>query len=311
MAEVRKVHRTGEQVTVGRHDYGHGHTAEVVTVGEEAFATHHGRFYTACGYCSPQWSGTKTYHMGVAGGVCFQCAGRGTTGKAIEGEDNLLRVANRRIKDRARREAKRIEQVAAAEAAAAEQVAAFRAAHPEVAAALAEVYAEIPDNTPGSDVDPDAYYTGLYAAEEKWGTFVVEMAGHAEQRGLTDKQAAAVMAEVERRKAWAAEKAAKVAESRHYGTEGQKVVAAPGVVSVAINIESMYGTARMVVIEGTGDYAGVTFKVFGSGATLWETGKGDEVEVTATIKAHEEYDGVAQTALTRAKVKVTKPAEEE
>lgn len=311
MAEETKIHRTGEKVTVGRRDYGRGFTAEVVTVADEQFAEHNGRFYAPCGYCSPQWSGSKTYHMGVMDGVCFQCAGRGTTTKVIEGEDKVVRFAVQRAKAAARREAKRAEQIAAAEAEAAALVAAFEAAHPEVVAVLAAVRAEMPDNAPYSDVDPDAYYEARHDAVEKWGGFVVDMTEQAPFRGLTDKQAEAVMAAVETRKGWHAEKAAKVAASRHYGAEGEKVAAAPGIVRVAFNIESAYGVARMLVIEGTGDYAGVTFKIMGSGATLWDADKGDEVEVTGTIKKHEEYEGVAQTAITRAKVKVTKPAAEE
>ena len=59
----------------------------------------------------------------------------------------------------------------------------------------------------------------------------------------------------------------------------------------------------MLVIEGTGEFAGVTFKTTGTGATLWETEKGQAVEIVATVKKFAEYNGTPQTVLTRSKIK--------
>jgi len=58
----------------------------------------------------------------------------------------------------------------------------------------------------------------------------------------------------------------------------------------------------LVIIEGTAEFTGVTFKLRGTGATLRTAEKGQTVEVHGTIKAHEEYAGIKQTEITRGKI---------
>ena len=97
--------------------------------------------------------------------------------------------------------------------------------------------------------------------------------------------------------------------------EAFQYYAATGVVAVWTTFQTNYSytpvTNALVIVEGTGDYEGVTFKIMGTGQTLWDCGRGDVVEVSGTIKGHGEYEGVKQTQLTRAKVVVTEAAETE
>lgn len=282
-----------QTVMLGRRDYGHGVTATLVVIDGEPFAEYAGFFYSPCGFCSPQWSGTKDYHLGVYGGVCFQCTGKGYA-RRYESRAKIEALVKRRKSDRARADRKRQE----ADAAAAAKVAEWEQAHPDEAAVLASLRAMADESTEAA-----------YAVEERWGAFLWSLASQASYRPLSPKQTAAVMGAVARVANREAEAAAKAAGQRYY--DGAKAVAAPGVVTVAITVDTAYGASRLVVVEGTGDYEGVTFKMFGTGVTLWEARRGDKVEVTGSVKDRDEYEGTPQTVLTRAKIVVTEAAPEE
>jgi hypothetical protein len=90
---------------------------------------------------------------------------------------------------------------------------------------------------------------------------------------------------------------------RYAGVEGGKVTVT-GTVKVNAHVESRYGSSRLVIIEGTGDDAGVTLKTFGTSAWHYDVEVGDDVEVTATVKSHEVYGGTKQTSVIRPKGKV-------
>lgn len=309
--EVKKIGR----VTVGRHDAGRGFETDLVQIAGETVAKVHQSggvvYMTPCGYCDPAFSGSKTYYSHVLAGVCFQCNGAGTS-RTYDSPEQIVRLVKRREADRARRARKEAERLAEQDRKRDE----WAAANPEVVAALAEVAADMPRLDPAEQPSlaaEAAYYEASEAAREKWGGFLTDLAAQAEHRPLSEKQTAAVVAAVDRAKAEHAEAEAKVAASRHYGAKGEKVTAATGTVVVRATYDATYGyqtrTGMLLVIEGTGEYAGVTFKVSGTGKTLWDAARGDEVEVSGTIKDHGEYEGVAQTILTRAKIKVTAEAE--
>lgn len=272
-----------QTVTLGRRDYGHGVTATLVVIDGEPFAEFRGHYFSPCGFCSPQWSGTKDYHLGVFGGVCFQCNGRGYH-KRYESLAKVEALVKRRKSDRARAERKRAAEDAAKDAARA----AWAQAHPEEAEVLAAILAT--------------------EQQERWGEFLWSLACQSTYRPLSEKQTAAVLPAVERLAARETAAAEKAAGQRYH--EGPKVAAATGKVTVAMNVEGYMpgSSSRLVVVEGTGEHEGVTFKMLGTGVTLWEARRGDMVEVTGSVKKLEQYEGTPQTVLTRAKVVVTEAA---
>lgn len=99
-----------------------------------------------------------------------------------------------------------------------------------------------------------------------------------------------------RRQAEAEERANKRAAAEYTGALGEKVTVT-GTVTRLVPIEGDYGTSMLVVVEGGSTIA----KMFTSAAWAWDVEQGDEVTLTGTVKAHEEYQGAKQTVLTRPK----------
>lgn len=283
--------------------YGRGGfpTVTVVSVAGETFLRNtKGEYLSTCGRCDEGrmgQRGTIVMYGNVFGGVCFECHGRGYR-KNVGTIEAVTKVVKRRISDRARRERKAAEKESAAKAA----VAAWTAAHPAVAEKLAAIRLEA-FGTPsegGYQEPTQADYDAQTAAYDKWTGFVVDLASKAAWHALSDKQTEAVTAAIGEAEAAQAAKDAKQNASRYF--EGDKVAKATGTVVTAIRVESRFGISMLVVVEGTGDYAGITFKMFGTGATLWETERGQSVLVSGSVKDREVYEGVKQTVLTRTKV---------
>lgn len=98
-----------------------------------------------------------------------------------------------------------------------------------------------------------------------------------------------------------AKAAAKVA-SKHIGQEGDKKVTTTGTVTTVRNCGSYSynGPDSFLYIWIT--EAGEICKTFSTSSSFADVEEGDTVTITGTIKAHEEYNGEAQTAFTRCKV---------
>ena len=94
----------------------------------------------------------------------------------------------------------------------------------------------------------------------------------------------------------------KRAPSTHVGTVGARVDFGRGTVERVFPYDTMYGTGYVVIIR------------LESGAILkWKSSSfrgetGDVVDVRATVKAHGEYKGIAQTEITRAKLEKVEAA---
>lgn len=289
--------RTGEKITLGRRDYGFGVTAEIVTVLGETFAERNGKFYTQCGNCDGGFSGSKMAFTHVYSAVCFQCNGRGFH-KVFESAEQVIKIAKRRISDRARAERKRVERAAAQEAAVVE----WRAANTVTAAAVDEVLADAP--TAADDYDAYDAWNG------KWGGFVTDIANKAQFKALTEKQADAFLTAFEEAKAAQIE-ATEVASKQRYldVAVGAKGVTVTGTITVAASFESTNfngfpETKRVVIVEGSGADEGVTVKMMGGAQALWDAERGQVVEVKGTVKEFSEYRGVPQTVFIRPKFKV-------
>lgn len=101
-------------------------------------------------------------------------------------------------------------------------------------------------------------------------------------------------------------KQARLAAQRFAGEVGGKVTVIGKVVknlSVEGNFNGRKTYSRLVIVEGAGDDAGVTVKTFGTSEWHYAVEEGDEVVVTATVKAHETYRGTKQTVIIRPKGK--------
>lgn len=225
----------------------------------------------------------NTGHGSVEARWCFDCNG---TGKYVRKVKNIRSAERRRVNEQNKAIA------AAAEAKVA--VDAWAAQHPTLAARLAAISSECTEGTEAG-----------WDAAKRYGNFITDLAHQTSYRPLSDAQVEAVtkaLAEYDER---TAADEAKAASQRHYGTTGEKFTAT-GTVIVSMNVDGYaYGSIdRMVIIEGTGEFEGVTFKATGSGATLFDTERGDSVEFTATVKKHAEYKDTPQTVVTRAKIKV-------
>jgi hypothetical protein len=291
----------GETLTIGNSQFytrGNKPTATLVTVNDgETFLEIGGTLYAQCGWCE---YGTKSWHGNVFSGVCFQCDGRG-----YDREVGTVEVAAKRVHNRALRQARNARKEADKAAAAQTAGAEWRAANEDLADALAAIYAEL------AEVSDNFTYDAHTALEAKWSDFVLQMAntvgmGHA----LTTNQTVSVTDAIETAIVEEAAKLARQNASRWLGQEKDKVTAT-GTVKVAMPIEvenyatKMPETKMLIIIEGTGEFTGVTFKIFGTGKTLWETERGQDVTVSGTVKKHSERDDIKQTELTRAKITPT------
>lgn len=292
------IERDSQQVTLGRKDVGWGVPATLVTVEGEVFlevALNSGPVYfTPCGNCDGSFSGTKSAFMHRYAGQCFQCRGTGYS-KRYESVEDIVRIAKRRQADRARRARKEQERLEAMEA----ERTAWVEANADLAARLAEIAAPF-------EQDINVAYDAQQAANKRYGDFVTSLAHQSLFRSLTEAQTTAVAEAIAKADERHAEAETKAASQRYF--EGDKVVGGTGVVVVRTSVQTQFGLSCLVVIEGTDEFEGITFKAFGSGATLWETAKGDKVSVTASVKDRSEYNGTKQTVLTRAKIAVTEPS---
>lgn len=90
-------------------------------------------------------------------------------------------------------------------------------------------------------------------------------------------------------------------ESQYAGTKGEKLTVT-GTITRLLPVEGSYGyspkTSMLVILE----QASAVVKIFTTAAWAWDVEQGDEITVTGTVKAHEEYHGTKQTVLVRPKL---------
>jgi hypothetical protein len=78
---------------------------------------------------------------------------------------------------------------------------------------------------------------------------------------------------------------------------GDKVTVT-GNITTAMSVETQYGTSRLIVIE-TAERQAV--KLFTTAEWSWTATRDDAITIIGTVKSFDEYNGKAQTTLTRAK----------
>lgn len=269
----------------------------LVTIEGHDFLTDGTLFFSECGRC-PDASGFFNCYSGIYEGICYSCHGTGID-RTYDSEAHVLRIAKRRNADRARADRKAAEKSTAQAA----EHAAWVTANPELATRLSELSDEINFERPGITT---AEYHAAIAAYKNYGDFITSLALRSICASLTEKQAAAVTEALAEFDAKVAADAEKRSGQRVLDAELGAKVEVTGTVAVAMNVDgyAYNSTDRMLVIEGTGEFTGCTFKITGSGKTLWDADRGDEVTVAATVKKFAEYKGTPQTILTRAKIAV-------
>lgn len=131
--------------------------------------------------------------------------------------------------------------------------------------------------------------------------FIGQMRGALMERGsLSVAQTEALKAAVVREQEFARQCKAReerLAQSQFQGSVGQKITASVTILFER-KIESQFGVTTLYGME---DEAGNQYRWFSSSYKV-ELAKGDKVEISGSVKKHDEYQGVKQTVLTRCKV---------
>lgn len=152
-------------------------------------------------------------------------------------------------------------------------------------------------NTPRSSEIITALTAGFAYGGGYEDNFIGKMAETLDTYGkLTEAQSAAVLKGIDARAAKRAEWAAEAGKSQHIGTVGEKITLTLTCVHI-VSFESQFG---MVYINICKDGAGNTVVYKGNAKGFPD--KGDTATITATVKAHEERNGVKQTAILRPKL---------
>jgi hypothetical protein len=94
-----------------------------------------------------------------------------------------------------------------------------------------------------------------------------------------------------------AQQAEKSKWSHLAGTVGDKVKVT-GTVSIATNLDTQYGTSRLIAIDTAEKQ---TVKMFTTAGWCWDVSPGDTLTIQATIKDFSEWEGKAETLLLRPK----------
>ncbi len=76
------------------------------------------------------------------------------------------------------------------------------------------------------------------------------------------------------------------------------IVAVAGQVVTAISVDTQFGTSRLIVVETENNEM---VKMFTTASWAWDVSREDAIVVQGTVKSFEEYEGQAQTMISRPK----------
>jgi hypothetical protein len=71
-----------------------------------------------------------------------------------------------------------------------------------------------------------------------------------------------------------------------------------GTITVAISVDTQFGTSRLIVVETEKNES---VKMFTTASWAWDANRDEEITVQGTVKSFDNYDGQAQTVLNRPK----------
>jgi RecJ-like exonuclease len=232
---------------------------------------------------------TECYRCGGSGiysayhGVCYRCGGRGTDpthrdwGFPQDWTDEQI------VEFKAKQEAKRV-----------------KAREKRIEAKARKRAAKFAENDEAVDGALSAYLdSGIY------NNFLGDVADKAKAFTLSEAQLAAFVRVFAQVTEDAATKDARVAEAVEIGYVGEvgERLTVTGEVTFAKWFEGQFGDSRLVAIKVTdGEKVGAVVKTFASGKFSGEVEVGDIVTVTGTVKAHDTYNDLPETKLTRVKL---------
>jgi hypothetical protein len=243
-------------------------------------------------------TGCLPEHMGVFDGVCFACNGIGTSSLFAKDMEAARRKAYTTIKRQEREAAKRAAQAEADRLARETEFKTWLAANKAFVVTLAKF---IKSNKLTKTITKSNGYTVDAPGDD---ITLIEFAEDVmAKRTLTDKQVKFVSDLMER----VAARKAEAEATRYAAPEGTRFTFT-GKVTHSINLEPKdvgYGHVsyqHMVVLAGTGEWAGCFFKWIGSANLAWELEVDTEYKLTGTVKKHDIYNDTKQTILTRCKL---------
>jgi len=237
-----------------------------------------GEYLEPCTRCGG--AGELPEYRMINGGICYKCGGVGVQGN-LGDEASAVKRINTRAAGARRRAKKRAKEAEARQL----EYAAWKNTHADLIVELGK------HEDVGVPAWPNGRALASYAADVASGVT------------LSDEEIAKVHRLLAEQKVADAQRDEFRSNARHVGSIGDKV-SVTGTVKIAKAMDTQYGRSLFLIVEGTGDDAGVTVKTFGSGRTLWAANPGDQVTIAGTVKALDEYDNVPQTVLTRTKLEV-------
>ncbi len=259
---------------------------------------------TCCDYCGTGI--VETYWVEGSDGRRFKvgndCIRRTSDRKmAVEAREAARRspelIAKREDaakRARERRRLREIEKIAAHQ----DRVDAARAALPSLAAAF------------GAEPHPLAHLAARGMTRLDWAKWMLANAGRTGQsdvcRAVEDAKLAGLAVEVAPEPESEPEPAKPV--SVHFGQKGRREAFGEFEVEAKICFEGLGGLRVLVKFRADDGRLGVWWT---SVSASYELVRGDHVALTATVKDHDQYEGEAQTVLTRCKFQVVREAPEE
>lgn len=241
-------------------------------------------YITAC----PRCGGSGRFESGLDSNRCWNCGTTGMKGAIMPGTkmQSLTRawaLAKRRDEEK---------RVAAARVAELDRQI-WRGAHAEL---ITWAESLVPTETyPGSEWEGEYHVFGLYRHGDP-------LVNTLRSGGKLDHRDAEFLNGVRERHI---ADAAAAMVSRHAGEVGDKLTIT-GVVRTAREVEQCFGYrttyTNFIVVEGTGEHAGITWTMFTAAAGFGRLERGEAVTVTATIKELSEYKGAKQDKVNRPKL---------
>lgn len=269
-----------------------------------------GGWVRACGMCI---NGFRAEYKHISEGCCYHCGGTNiAAAKGAKGELSTWPTRDKAI-EAARRvsqsdlTAERTQQIFFDIHRA--KVAEYWEQHPEADQARKD-YAELVDEASRVEYRTNPVYHGRSDITEegylRWrqgdmelrvNRFAGQMLNEVEEKAsLTPRQHDAFIASVAKTVAREQERDAQRAQvkeaTKHVGEVAERL-RFKAVPVWGTTCDSFYGTSVLMVMEGTGKYAGAKFKFFGSGEWLFsalealeEEGPAPELTLSGTVKAH-------------------------
>jgi hypothetical protein len=257
-----------------------------------------GRVFKLCGKCAFNGNtGHLPHYGGIYGGQCFECGGAGHVGLYANTVDEAKAKAAKSIRARRLREEREARKAAEA---AARREAEFKKWVAKNAAWVKTVAAFVKTNKITKTIEDNGYVKDAHNDDILLLEFVEKILARSI---LTDKQIDYVNDLVER----IGKRKARGAATRYAAAVGATIVFTAKVThSISLEPKEVgYGHKsyqHMVILAGTGEWEGCTFKWVGTSDLAWKLAVDAEYKLSAAVKKHALRNDAKQTIITRAKL---------